>query len=71
MGQIIERLAHVKLSDGTELDFELNKPPSGRGEDVVHIQNLKFRTEFSRTDFMEYAAAFLAAADKLKRSKNI
>lgn len=71
MGEIIKELSTIRLSDGGEIDIELNSSTSGKGENIVHIQNNNFRTEYNQKDYIVLAAAFLDAAYQLKKLKNI
>lgn len=71
MGEIIKNLATVRLQDGIYLQIELNSNVSGKGGEIVHIHTSNFRAEFFKSDFIENATAILAAADHIKKIKNI
>lgn len=69
MGRIIKKISSAKIADDQQIDFEVNIPPHGRGEDIVHIQSDRFRAEFSKSDFIEIAAAIISSAYHLKKIK--
>ncbi len=62
MGELICTIGKIVLG-GNEYAIEVNKPNKAGEEDLIHIQNKRFRYECSKAEFICYATSVLRARD--------
>lgn len=70
MGEKIKTLSKAKINN-QNIEIELNHPLSKGSSEQIHIQTDRYRLEFSKKDFIQYAFSILAAGKKLKKIKHI
>jgi hypothetical protein len=70
MGEKIRTLSRGRLLN-TEIEIELNHPPSPGQDEQIHIQAPQFRFELDKTEFLRLGFSVLVAEKNLRRMKNI
>jgi len=67
MGEKIRTIGVIKYK---KTDYEIEENESGDGkENIVHIQNEKFRMEILESDYVLMSALILLAAENLRKIK--
>lgn len=70
MGEKIKILAKGKLL-GSDIEIELNRPPSQGCDEQIHLQSDNLRFEIDKKDYIQYALAILFAEKNLRRLKKL
>ena len=70
MGEKIKILAKGKLL-GSNIEIELNRPPSEGCDERIHLQSESLRFEIDKKDYIKYALTILFAEENLRRLKKI
>ena len=70
MGEKIKILAKGKLF-GSNIEIELNRPPSQDCDEQIHLQSKSLRFEMDKKDYIQYALTILFAEENLRRLKKL
>jgi len=70
MGEKIKILAKGRLL-GSDIEIELNHPPSQGCDEQIHLQSEKLRLEIDKKDYIQYALTILFAEKNLRRLKKL
>jgi len=70
LGEKIKILAKGKLF-GSNIEIELNRPPSQGCDEQIHLQSEKLRLEIDKKDYIQYALTILFAENNLRRLKKL
>ena len=70
MGEKIKILAKGKLF-GSDIEIELNHPPSQGCDKQIHLQSKNLRFEIDKKDYIQFALTILLAEENLKRLKKL
>jgi hypothetical protein len=70
MGEKIKILAKGKLF-GSNIEIELNRPPSRGCDEQIHLQSENLRFEIDKKDYIQYALTILFAEENLRQLKKL
>lgn len=70
MGEKIKILAKGKLF-GSNIEIELNRPPSQGCDEQIHLQSENLRFEIDKKDYIQYALTILFAEENLRGLKKL
>ncbi|MCR5720321.1 MAG: hypothetical protein K6F84_07115 [Lachnospiraceae bacterium] len=70
MGEKIKKIKTIHIGD-EEFEVELNAPESVNGEEIIHIQNDKYRFACSKSDFVDIATQIVGAGANLRSYKGL
>lgn len=70
MGEKINILTKGKMF-GSDIEIELNRPPSPGCDEQIHLQSKTFRFEIDKKDYIQYALTILFAEENLRQLKKL
>jgi hypothetical protein len=70
LGEKLKTLAKGKLL-GSEIEIELNRPPSQGCDEQIHLQSETLRFEIDKKDYIQYALTILFAEENLRTLKKL